>query len=205
MGLRLLNHPAAADALSILRDERTGTQAFRAASDRIALLLAAEALRSAETAPTRVRTPLEEAAASRLAGPIIAVPILRAGLALVSGFQALVPDLAVGAVGLARCEETAVAAEYYLRIPDLSGGSAWILDPMLATGGSALQAIAACRRAGAGRLGMACVVAAPEGVERVMAAEPEIEIVCAALDRGLDDRSYILPGLGDYGDRWFGA
>jgi uracil phosphoribosyltransferase len=205
MGLRLLNHPAADDAVSILRNQETGTAEFRAASDRVALLLAVEALRQAETAPFRVRTPLEEAEARRLAGPITAAPILRAGLALVSGFRALVPNLVVGSIGLARNEETAEAEAYYCRLPDLSSSSVWILDPMLATGGSAVRAISACREAGAERLGLACVVAAPEGVDRVMAAEPDIEILAACLDRGLDVRSYILPGLGDYGDRWFGV
>jgi uracil phosphoribosyltransferase len=205
MGLRLLDHPLAEDALADMRRSATDLAGFRAASDRVALLLAAEALRGAETVVTEVETPLEKAEAKVLSIALFAVPILRAGLALLPAFQTLAPRIIAGSIGLRRSEETGLADVYHHNLPDLTRGTTWVLDPMLATGGSAVQALAACRAAGARRLAMVSVLAAPEGLQAVQEAEPDIDIYCAAIDRELDERRFIRPGLGDYGDRFFGA
>lgn len=188
-----------------MRRASTDLAGFRAASDRVAMLLAAEALRAAEISEAEVETPLEKTTARVISGRLYAVPILRAGLALLPAFQTLAPRIIAGSIGLRRSEETGQADVYHHNLPDLTEGTTWVLDPMLATGGSAVQALAACRAAGSQRLAMVSVLAAPEGLRAVQAAEPDIEIFCAAIDRELDERRFIRPGLGDYGDRFFGA
>ncbi|WP_144185676.1 uracil phosphoribosyltransferase [Elioraea rosea] len=201
----LLDHPLAADALAVLRRSGTAPPAFRAALGRIALLLAAEATRGLATRTKRITTPLEEAEVPVLGSKLpCLVPVLRAGLALLDGFQTLLPDAPVAHFGAWRDHETLKPVEYYFKAPaDLGERGAIVLDPMLATGGTAIAAVSRLRAGGAGDVTVAAVLAAPEGVAALAAAHPEARVLAAALDRGLDHRGYIVPGLGDAGDRAF--
>lgn len=201
----LLAHPLAAEALAVLRRVGTPPAEFRAALGRIALLLAAEATRGLATRTERITTPLEGADVPVLAAkPPCLVPVLRAGLALVEGFQALLPDAPVAHFGAWRDHDTLKPVEYYFKAPaDLGERGAIVLDPMLATGGTAIAAVSRLRTAGATEVTVAAVLAAPEGVAALSAAHPDARILAAALDRGLDHRGYIVPGLGDAGDRAF--
>jgi uracil phosphoribosyltransferase len=205
MPLHLLDHPLAAHCLTALRDRRTGPDAFRRYCERLTLLLAVEATRDLPTQPTRVETPLETTEAVTLAAPVVAVPILRAGLGMLPPLLHLFPDIAVGYVGLERDEATAVARSYYRKLPPLEGRVVLLLDPMLATGGSADKALSALAAAGAEDLRLLCVVAAPEGLALLAERHPAVSIFAAAQDRCLDARKFILPGLGDFGDRLFGT
>jgi uracil phosphoribosyltransferase len=201
MALHLLNHAVAEETLAGIRDKATSPEEFRRLAHRIALLLAVEALRNLPLRQVTVETPLEPAAAKRLGGRVVAVPILRAGLAMLPAFLEVLPAAVVGYIGLARDETTAVARRYYENVPDCRGADVFLLDPMLATGGSASMAAEGLRDRGATSLSLLSVVAAPEGVARLGATAPELEVYTAALDRGLNGRKYILPGLGDFGDR----
>jgi uracil phosphoribosyltransferase len=203
--VRLLDHPVAADALAALRRAETGPVAFRAALSRLALLLAAEATRGLPTAPASIMTPLMAAEVPVLAGkPPCLVPVLRAGLALVDAFLTLLPEAPVAHYGAWRDHATLQPVEYYFKSPaDLADRGAIVLDPMLATGGTAVAAVTRLRAAGAGSVTLAAVLAAPEGLAAVAAAHPGVTIVVAAIDQGLDERGYIVPGLGDAGDRVF--
>ena len=205
MPLHLLDHPLAAHCLAALRDRRTGPDAFRRYSERLTLLLAVEATRDLPTAPTRIETPLEFTDAVTLASPVVAVPILRAGLGMLPPLMQLFPDIAVGYVGLERDEATAVARPYYRKFPPLEDRVVLLLDPMLATGGSADKALAALAAAGAEDLRLLCMVAAPEGLALVADRHPRVSIFAAAQDRCLNARKFILPGLGDFGDRLYGT
>lgn len=205
MPLHLLDHPLAAHCVAALRDRRTEPDAFRRACERVTLLLAVEATHDLPTRPARVETPLESTEAVVLAAPLVAVPILRAGLGMLPPLMDLFPEIAVGYVGLERDEATAVARPYYQKLPPLAGRVVLLLDPMLATGGSADEALTALAAAGAEEIRLLCIVAAPEGIDRLAQRHPRVQLFVAARDRGLNARKFILPGLGDFGDRLFGT
>lgn len=173
---------------------------------RISVLLAAEALRSLPTRAASVMTPLGEAPGHRVAIDVVVVPVLRAGLGMLDAILELVPGARVGHIGLQRDEETAVASRYYSKLPPhLEASHVLIIDPMLATGGSAVAALDVLKAAGAHRIQMICIVAAPEGIDLVERHHPDVEIYAPVVDRGLNDRKFILPGLGDFGDRLYGT
>jgi uracil phosphoribosyltransferase len=204
--LHVVDHPLLQRHVAVLRDRNTSREGFRAALAEAAAILAYEATRELETVAFHVQTPLEPADARRPAKDIVVVAVLRAGLGLVDGFLRLVPEAAIGHVGLARNEDTLEPESYYERLPAaIPAATVFVVDPMLATGGSAAEAIKRVRAAGAVDVRLVCLVAAPEGIAAVRAVEPEIPIVVAAMDRGLDERGYIRPGLGDAGDRMFGT
>jgi uracil phosphoribosyltransferase len=206
MSLHVVTHPLVDDALCSLRDRVTPPDEFRRLARRVSLLLVAEATRDLPTADGAVTTPLETVAARRVAARVVAVPVLRAGLGMLEAFLELVPRAEVGYFGLERNEETAVARRYYEKVPkDLGSAVVFLLDPMLATGGSATMAIDGLRGLGARTVRLLSIVAAPEGVEHLRAACPDVRVYTAALDRELNARKYILPGLGDFGDRLYGT
>lgn len=205
--LHVLNHPLASHVITHLRDKTTKPATFRTLCYQISLLLAIEATRNLARENKAIETPLEEMVGQVLAHqPLIVVPILRAGLGMVQPFLDVFPDVSVGYIGLERDHETAVARSYYCKLPPLTERSRVLLvDPMLATGGSAVQAIAVVRAQGAMDISLLSIVSAPEGVAAVHASYPGLPIFTAALDRQLSDRKYILPGLGDFGDRLYGT
>jgi uracil phosphoribosyltransferase len=205
--LHLLNHSLGTHVVTHLRDQTTKPATFRTLAYQISLLLAFEATRDLATREITIETPLESHLGRVLAQPIVLVPILRAGISMVRPFTDLLPDVSVGYIGLERHEETAVARSYYCKLPPLGTKRVLILDPMLATGGSAVQAIELVNAHGAALkdLSLVCVVCAPEGVRAVETLEPGIKIYAAALDRELNAQKYILPGLGDFGDRLYGT
>ena len=206
-GLTVIEHPLIQHKLSLLRDYSTPTKLFKELVDELAMLMAFEATRDLPLETVTIETPLETMFARRLAGhePVL-VPILRAGLGMVDGIRALIPSARVGHIGLYRDHDTLKPVEYYFKVPsDLAQRDIFVLDPMLATGGSAADAISQLKRAGAVRLRFMCLVAAPEGVAYLHGAHPEVPIFAAALDRELSANGYILPGLGDAGDRLFGT
>ncbi|MBI2511754.1 MAG: uracil phosphoribosyltransferase [Opitutae bacterium] len=205
MSLHVLTHPLAQHVLTHLRDKTTKPVLFRTLSYQISLLLALEATRDLATTEKEIETPLEKMTARVLAKPLVVVPILRAGLGMLQPFHDVFPDVSVGYVGLERDHETAIARSYYCKLPPLAGARVLVVDPMLATGGSAAQALALVKAQGATDIGFVCIVAAPEGVATVEKAHPEIPIHAGALDRQLNARKYILPGLGDFGDRLYGT
>ena len=206
MTLHVVTHPLVEEALAALRDRRTPRDEFRALARRVSLLVVAEATRDLPTATAEVETPLEAARVHRLAGRVVAVPVLRAGLGMLEAFLDLVPSAEVGYYGLERDEKTATARRYYGKVPaHLGDAVVFLLDPMLATGGSAAHAIADLERNGARQVRLLSIVAAPEGVAHLEKIVPATEVFTAALDRGLDDRKYIRPGLGDFGDRLCGT
>ena len=205
MALHLLRHPIAEEVLAGLREKDTPPEAFRRLAHRVALLLAAEGTRGLALRDGTVETPLEAAPVKRLASAVVALPILRAGLGMLTAFLEIAPEAAVGYLGLERNEETAVARRYYDKVPEVGGADVFVLDPMLATGGSAALAAEALRGRSARSLSLLSIVAAPEGVAHLERVAPDMEIHVAALDRGLNARKYILPGLGDFGDRLYGS
>jgi uracil phosphoribosyltransferase len=205
--LTIVDHPLVQHKLGLLRDETTTTRDFRLLAGEIAAFLCYEATRGLELEPVTVRTPLEQTTGARVSGKKLGVvAVLRAGVGMLDAVLALVPVARVGFVGLYRDEQTLRPVEYYSKLPgDLRERDVIVLDPMLATGGSASAAIALCKKQQARRVTMVCLVAAPEGVQRLAADHPEVEVVVAALDRGLNAQGYILPGLGDAGDRLYGT
>jgi uracil phosphoribosyltransferase len=205
--LTIVDHPLVQHKLGLLRDESTTTRDFRLLAGEIAAFLCYEATRGLELEPVAVRTPLEQTTGARVSGKKLGVvAVLRAGVGMLDAVLALVPVARVGFVGLYRDEQTLQPVEYYSKLPgDLRERDVIVLDPMLATGGSASAAIALCKTQGARRVTMVCLVAAPEGVQRLQADHPDVEVVVAALDRGLNAQGYILPGLGDAGDRLYGT
>jgi uracil phosphoribosyltransferase len=205
MSLHVLTHPLAQHVLTHLRDKTTKPVLFRTLSYQISLLLALEATRDLATTDKEIETPLEKMTAKVLAKPLVVVPILRAGLGMLQPFHDIFPDVSVGYVGLERDHETAIARSYYCKLPPLAGARVLVVDPMLATGGSAAQALALVKAQGATDVGFVCIVASPEGVAAVEKAHPEIPIHAGAVDRQLNARKYILPGLGDFGDRLYGT
>ena len=205
-GLHRVEHPLIEDCLRHLRDRATGVADFRRYARLLTQLLCFEATRDLALEETEIDTPLERTAARRLADNVVLVPVLRSGLAMLETVGSLFPDARVGFIGLERDEETAVARGYYRKLPaNLDDSRVMILEPMLATGGSACATLELLTEAGAPDLRLVCVVAAPEGVAEVQRRFPRAAIYAAVVDRGLDGRKFILPGLGDFGDRYFGT
>jgi uracil phosphoribosyltransferase len=198
-------HPLVADSLAGLRERSTEPEEFRVLARKIITLLLYEATADLRVRRGTVQTPLKEAAATFVEREVVAIPVLRSGLGILGPVLELLPRVSVGYIGLERDDETAVARIYYKKLPELAGKVPLLLDPMLATGGSAAQALDLIKEAGGRDPRMICVVAAPEGVKLLEERHPEVHIFTAAIDEGLDERSFIVPGLGDFGDRLFGT
>ncbi|HKB11070.1 MAG TPA: uracil phosphoribosyltransferase [Vicinamibacterales bacterium] len=206
MPVHIVNHPLVHDALVRLRDKDTSPEHFRRAATRISVLLAAEALRDMPTRDLTVVTPLGPAPGRRVGRDVVVVPVLRAGLGMLDAVLELVPNARVGHIGLQRDEITAVASQYYSKLPArLDDSYVLMIDPMLATGGSAMAALDLLQRAGAPVIRMICIVAAPEGVALVERQHPDVEIFTPVVDERLNEHKYIVPGLGDFGDRLYGT
>ncbi len=205
--LTVLDHPLIAHKLSHLRDRETSKKLFKELVDEISMLMAFETTRGLESEQVEVETPMERTRARRIRGKkLVVVPILRAGLGMVEGIVRLIPGARVGHVGLYRDEESLEPVEYYFKIPQEPAERDFIVvDPMLATGGSASAALGFLKDRGATSIRFMCLVAAPEGVERLARDHPDVPVFAAALDRGLNEDGFILPGLGDAGDRLFGT
>lgn len=201
-----LEHPLIKRDITILRDKNTSTEFFRSAVKRISNILAVEIAKSFHLIEFDVETPLEITKGYKVDQEIVLIPILRAGLGMVSGFIEVIPEAKVGHIGLKRDENTLIPIEYYYKTPsDISNAFVILLDPMLATGGSASEAVNYLKRKGAKQIVFSCLVAAPEGLKKISQLHPDVKIFGAALDRQLNDKGYILPGLGDAGDRTFGT
>jgi uracil phosphoribosyltransferase len=205
--LTVVSHPLVQHKLSYLRDRETPTVHFRKLANEVTLLLTYEATKDFPTEPVAIETPLEQMTAERISGKKVAVcPVLRAGLGMLDGVLSLVSSARVGFLGMYRDEETLQPVEYYVKLPgDLDQRDAIVLDPMLATGNSSAAAVSTVKNAGARSVILVCLVSAPEGIERVHEVHPDVQIVTAAVDRGLDERGFIVPGLGDAGDRLYGT
>ena len=205
--LTVVTHPLVQHKLSYLREKTTPTVHFRKLTEEITLLLTYEATKDFPTEDYEIETPLERMIAQRISGKKVAVcPVLRAGVGMLDGVLSLVSSARVGFIGMYRDEETLEPVEYYVKLPiDLDQRDAIVLDPMLATGNSSAAAVATVKEAGAQSVTLVCIVAAPPGIEHVHEQHPDVHIVCAAVDRGLDERGYIVPGLGDAGDRLYGT
>ena len=205
--LTVVEHPLVQHKLAYLRDKETPTVHFRKLVNEVTLLLTYEATKDMETEAWEIETPLERMTAQRISGKKVAVcPVLRAGVGMLDGVLSLVSSARVGFIGMYRDEETLQPVQYYSKLPtDLSDRDAIVLDPMLATGHSSGAAIEAVQNAGAQSVTLVCIVAAPEGIERVHSEYPDVHIVCAAIDRELNEQGYIVPGLGDAGDRLYGT
>jgi uracil phosphoribosyltransferase len=201
----MLQHPLADHIITHLRDKTTKPVLFRNLSYQLSLLLALEATRDLGTVEKKIETPLASCTGRVLARPLVVVPILRAGLGMLQPFQDVFPDISVGYVGLERDHETAVARSYYCKLPPVSDTRTIVVDAMLATGGSAAQALTIVKEHGATDIRLVCIIGAPEGVETVTQAHPDVPIVLGVLDESLDARKYIVPGLGDFGDRLYGT
>ena len=206
MPVHIVDHPLVHDALVELRDRNTPPEHFRRAANRISVLLAAEALREVPSTSVTVETPIGPAPGRRLKHNVVVVPVLRAGLGMLDAVLELVPDARVGHIGLQRDEETAVASRYYSKFPaGLDQSYVLMIDPMLATGGSAVEAINLIQAAGAKDIRIVCIVAAPEGVAVVQQHHPQVSIYTPVIDSHLNAQKYIVPGLGDFGDRLYGT
>lgn len=204
--LHIVDHPVAQDALMELRDPRTESAAFRRATARISMLLAAEALRKVPSTTGTVVTSLGSAEGQVISSDVVVVPVLRAGLGMLDAVLTLVPAARVGHIGLQRDESTAVASTYYSKLPPhIDDSFVLVVDPMLATGGSAVSAIDLIKAAGASTICMVCIVAAPEGVDVVSQRHPDVALYTPVVDRELNSRKYIVPGVGDFGDRLHGT
>jgi uracil phosphoribosyltransferase len=204
--VHLVEHPLVHDALVTLRDQRTTPEHFRQVATRISVLLVAEALRDVPTIDVTVETPLGPADGRRIGRDVVVVPVLRAGLGMLDAVLALVPSARVGHIGLQRDELTAIASQYYSKLPAaLDDSYVLMIDPMLATGGSAVAALDLLERAGARTIRLVCIVAAPEGIALVERHHPRVEIYTPVVDRALNAHKYIVPGLGDFGDRLYGT
>ncbi len=205
--LTVVTHPLVQHKLSYLRDRQTPTVHFRKLVNEVTLLLTYEATKDMPTEPWEIETPLEAMTAQRISGKKVAVcPVLRAGVGMLDGVLSLVSSARVGFIGMYRDEETLEPVQYYVKLPvDLNERDAIVLDPMLATGHSSAAAVTAVKEAGAQTVSLVCIVAAPPGVEHLHEHHPDVHIVCAAVDRGLNERGFIVPGLGDAGDRLYGT
>ncbi|MCG1571198.1 uracil phosphoribosyltransferase [Staphylococcus epidermidis] len=205
--VHVFDHPLIQHKLSYIRDARTGTKEFRELVDEVGMLMAYEVTRDLELQDVEIQTPVTKMTAKRLAGKKLAiVPILRAGLGMTDGVLSLVPAARVGHIGLYRDPETLEAVEYFAKMPqDIDERQIIVVDPMLATGASAIEAIFSLKKRGAKSIRFMCLIAAPEGVEKMQEAHPDVDIYIAALDEKLNDKAYITPGLGDAGDRLFGT
>src|SRR5687768_7075752 len=206
MSVHIVPHPLIHDALSQLRDVNTETEEFRRVANRISVLLVAEALRDLPTERAVVETPIERAEGRRVARDVVVVPVLRAGLGMLDAVLELLPWARVGHIGLQRNESTADASQYYAKLPDnLPSSYVVLVDPMHATGGSAVAALDVLKKAGATMIRIVCIVAAPEGVALIERHHPDVEIYTPVVDKGLNAQKYIVPGLGDFGDRLYGT
>jgi len=204
--LTVVRHPLIQHKLTLIRNKETGTKDFRENLDEIAGLMAYEITRDVPLTDTRIETPLKECTTRELAREIVLVPVLRAGLGMVDGITNLIPTAKVGHVGLYRDHKTLEPMNYYAKFPgNISEAVVMVLDPMLATGGSASSAISTLKNEGASFIKLVCIVGAPEGVKRIESDHPDVDIYLAALDEGLNELGYIVPGLGDAGDRLFGT
>lgn len=204
--VHLVDHPIAQDVLRQLRDARTSHEEFRRLGTRISLLLVSEATRDLPTEPTTVDTPLGPCEGRRLATDVVVVPVLRAGLGMLDAVVSLIPGARVGHIGLQRDETTAAASSYYAKLPpNLDASVVLMIDPMLATGGSAVAALRFLQAAGARHVRVVCIVAAPEGLALVSEHFPDVQIYTPAIDQRLNAQKFIVPGLGDFGDRLFGT
>ncbi len=202
-----VTHPLVQHKLSYLREKDTPTVHFRKLVEEVTLLLTYEATKDFPTEDVAIETPLEKTEIPRIAGKKVAVcPVLRAGVGMLDGVLSLISSARVGFIGMYRDEETLQPVQYYVKLPeDLSERDAIVLDPMLATGNSSVAAIAKVKEAGARSVTLVCLVSAPEGIERVQSEHPDVQIVTASIDRGLNERGFIVPGLGDAGDRLYGT
>ena len=205
MSLHIIRHPVGEHVLSLLRDKNTTSSDFRELSKQVTAILALEATKDLPVATVDIETPLEPTQGKQIAVPIVTIAILRAGISMVDTIVNLIPGVSVGFVGMERDEETAEAHSYYCKLPPLEGRRILVVDPMLATGGSSLQSIRMVYDKGGSDVSFLNIVAAPEGVELLQNEFPDLEIYTAALDRELNDQKYILPGLGDFGDRLYGT
>ena len=206
MPVHIVQHPIVQDALISLRDKATTSSHFRRLAHRLSLVLAVEATRKLPMTLGRVETPLEMTQGEVLDADVVVVPVLRAGLGMVDAILELLPHARVGHIGLQRDETTALASRYYAKLPaNLADSTAIVVDPMLATGGSAIAAIDLLLQAGARDVRLLCIVAAPEGIAAVEAKHPTLPIYTPAIDRELNSHKFILPGLGDFGDRLYGT
>lgn len=205
--VHVLDHPLIQHKLTYIRDKNTGTKEFRELVDEVAMLMAFEITRDLPLEEISIETPVRDAKAKVLSGKKIGlIPILRAGLGMVDGMLKLLPAARVGHVGLYRDPATLQPIEYYIKLPsDISERELIVIDPMLATGGSANDAIHSLKKRGAKKIRLMCLVAAPEGVEVIQQNHPDVDIYLCAIDEGLNEKSYIVPGLGDAGDRLFGT
>ena len=206
MALHIIDHPLVQHKLSIMRDVQTSTSKFRQCLQEITMLMGYEVTRDFPLVYERIETPLQEMEAPKIAGKkVVIVPILRAGLGMLDGMLQLIPSARVGHIGLYRDEETCLPVFYYYKMPADKDRMVIVTDPMLATGGSACDAIARLKKDGYTSIRLMCLVASPQGVKAVQEMHPDVDIYLASLDEGLNDRNYILPGLGDAGDRIFGT
>ena len=205
--LTVITHPLIQHKLAVLRDRKTSKKTFRALVEEISMLMGYEVTKDLPLEPVEIETPLERTTANKVSGKkLTLVPVLRAGLGMADGVLRLVPSARVGHIGMYRDHETLQPVDYYFKIPSGAGARDFImLDPMLATGGSASAAVASLKKQGAARVRLVCLVAAPEGVKRMLADHPDVQVYTASLDRQLNENGYILPGLGDAGDRLFGT
>ena len=204
--IEILSHPLVQKDLTILRDVKSGSEAFRNATFRIGLHLAIASTTSLNIQPVEVRTPMELTTGVEIKGKVVIIPILRAGLGLVNAFQTVYPDCTIGYIGLRRNEKTFEAEEYYYSMPEISQyDKVIILEIMLATGGSTSSALSKLQLEGISDMTLATIISAPEGIERIRTEFPKVKIISAALDRELNEKKYILPGLGDAGDRFSGV
>jgi uracil phosphoribosyltransferase len=203
----VVDHPLVQHKLGLLRDQTTPTQVFRQLVDEVTLLLTYEATKALATEEVEIETPLERTSVQRISGKKVAVcPILRAGIGMLDGVLSLISGARVGFIGLYRNEETLEPVEYYVKLPqDIAERDVILLDPMLATGNSTAAAVATVKQAGAESIRLIAIIAAPEGIQRLHSEHPDVTIVVAAIDRELNERGYIVPGLGDAGDRLFGT
>ncbi|MBE6887324.1 MAG: uracil phosphoribosyltransferase [Ruminococcaceae bacterium] len=203
----ILDHPLIKHKVAIMRNKTTGTKEFKEVAKEIAMLMCYEATRNLSVEDVEVETPITTTTCQMLSGRKLAiVPILRAGLGMVDGMLALIPSAKTGHIGLYRDEETLEPVEYYCKMPsDISERDVFVVDPMLATGGSACDAIKLIKARGAKNIKFMCLIAAPEGIKKLTETHPDVDIYCAALDSHLNENGYIVPGLGDAGDRIFGT
>lgn len=204
--VHVMDHPLIRHKITMLRDKDTSVKDFRELVNEIALLMGYEATRDLRLVETKVQTPICETIGKMIGKQVAIVPILRAGLGMVDALVSLIPAAKVGHIGLYRDHETAEPVEYYCKLPpDISSRQVIVVDPMLATGGSSIAAINFIKQRGADKIKFMCVIAAPEGVEAMRKAHPDVEIYCGSLDERLNEHKYIVPGLGDAGDRLFGT
>lgn len=207
MSVTIMDHPLIQHKMRILRDKKTGTKDFRDLVNEIAMLLAYEVTRDMQLEDVEIQTPVAKTTVKELSGKKVAiVPIIRAGLGMVDGIMSLIPAAKIGHIGMYRDEETLEPHEYFVKLPeDIDKRDVFVVDPMLATGGSAVDAIDSLKKRGAKSIKLVVLVAAPEGVALVQEKHPDVDIIAAALDEKLNENGYIVPGLGDAGDRLFGT